>query len=63
MRPPRATFTMYAVGFMSPSWSVLIMPVVSGVLGMWMVMKSAWASSSPRLRSVTPSCWARALVT
>ena len=40
MRPPRATLTMNAVGFISASWSSLIMPVVSGVFGMWMVMKS-----------------------
>src|SRR6218665_52501 len=34
MRPPRATLTMNAVGFMSANWAVEIMPVVSGVFGM-----------------------------
>ena len=40
MRPPRATLTMKAVGFISASCSAPIIPVVSGVFGMWMVMKS-----------------------
>ena len=36
------------------------MPTVSGVLGMWMVMKSDCASSSSRVTSCTPSWAARA---
>jgi hypothetical protein len=40
-----------------------IMPVVSGVFGMWIVTKSLCASRSSRLSSVTPSCWARVGVT
>ena len=39
-----------------------IMPVVSGVFGMWIVMKSLRSSSSSRLTVCTPSCCARAAV-
>ena len=46
IRPPRATLTMKAVGFIWASCSVLIMPVVSGVFGMWIEMKSDRSSSS-----------------
>ncbi len=54
---------MNAVGFMSFSCGPAIMPVVSGVFGMWMVMKSDCARSSSRLSSVTPSCCALEAVT
>ena len=40
INPPRATLMMNAVGFIIASCSSEIMPVVSGVFGMWMVMKS-----------------------
>jgi hypothetical protein len=63
MSPPRATLTMNAVGFMMANWASPIIPVVSGVFGMWMVTKSDCASSSSSGRSVTPSCWARVAVT
>ena len=63
MRPPRATLTTNAVGFILANCSAPIMPVVSGVFGMWIVMKSDCASSSSRLTGVTPSCCARAEVT
>ncbi len=62
MRPPRATLTTKAVGFIFANCSVLIMPVVSGVFGMWIVMKSLRSSSSSRLTVCTPSCCARAAV-
>ena len=63
MSPPRATLTMNADCLIAASWSSEIIPVVSGVFGMWMVTKSLVARSSSRVRSVTPSCCARALVT
>ena len=37
---------MNAVGFIFANCAVLIMPVVSGVFGMWIVMKSDCSSSS-----------------
>ncbi len=63
MMPPRLAFTMRRLGFAIANWSVLMSPVVSGVFGMWMVMKSAAFISSSRLSIVTPSCCARAGVT
>ncbi len=62
MRPPRATLTTNAVGFIFASCSAPIMPVVSGVFGMWIVMKSLRSSSSSRLTVCTPSCCALAAV-
>ena len=63
MRPPRATLTTNAVFFMRRNCSAPIMPVVSGVFGMWIVTKSLCASSSSSSSSCTPSCCARVGVT
>jgi hypothetical protein len=49
MMPPRAVLTMNAVGFMCASRAALKRPIVSGVFGQWMVMKSACATALSRL--------------
>jgi hypothetical protein len=63
MSPPRATLITNAVGFIRASCSAPIMPVVSGVFGMWTVTKSLWRSTSSNESSSTCSCWARVGVT
>ena len=63
MIPPRLQLTMRNVGLASANCSVPIIPMVSGVFGMWMVMKSDCSITSFRLASCTPSCWARIGVT
>ncbi len=59
-RPPRAALMMRTSGLHSASSRAPISPVVSGVLGRWIEMKSLSRSSSSRSTSVTPSCAARA---
>ena len=60
IRPPRAALTMITPGLALASWSAPIRPLVSGVFGRWMEMKSARASSSSSATSSMPSWAARA---
>ena len=48
IKPPRAVLTMKAVRFICPSRAALKRPVVSGVFGQWIVMKSARATAASR---------------
>ena len=57
--PPRAALMMRTVGLTLVSASLPIRPIVSGVLGRWIVMKSLSASSSSRVTSRAPSSPAR----
>ena len=57
--PPRAVLTMRRPGLAWASRSRPMSPNVSGVLGRWMVTKSAWATSSSSPVSSTPICLAR----
>ena len=51
--PPRAALTMRTDGLTFDSASSPMRPMVSGVFGRWIVMKSDWASSSS-----SPTRWA-----
>ena len=57
--PPRAVFTIRKPGLAAASRSEPIRPMVSGVLGRWIVRKSAWRTTSSSAMSSTPICLAR----